>query len=58
MDSKALVSDRNKDENKGSKGKDCDGSKVVDNEVRRLHTRIFVSHFAVSVPVFAKVITS
>ena len=47
MDSKALVSDSNKDENKGSKGKGCDGSKVVDNDVRRLHTHTFVSHLAV-----------
>ena len=58
MDSKALVSDSNKDENKGSKGKGCDGSKVVDNDVRKLHTHTFVSHFAVSVLVVAKVITS
>ena len=58
IDSKALVSDSNKDENKGSKGKGCDGSKVVNNDVRSHHTHTFVSHFAVSVLVFAKVITS
>ena len=58
MDSKALVSNSNKDENKGSKDKGCDGSKVVDNGIRRHHTHTFVSHSAVSVLVVAKVITS
>lgn len=59
MDKKALVSDNNKVENKGSNGKDCDGSRVVDKDFRiRRHSYTFGLHFAVSAFALATVKTS